>query len=242
MTCYHTQSHYPFTGSTSPSSTPLSLSAKRGAISTISNDFGMSRPGIKPAILKVATYMLQYTTNQGGRLCGCVRISAMELIVLPAAHWDIVTHWASVWKAVRLCMFVTSAVAGLMMSELPVMAAGVAEVGNQRICWYNHFGEDKTRFVSKRWLLYVPEMETMYRNGPKFSDRYAWANSADPDQRSSLIWVYTVCHSVCIVWTHCSRVEPHSSNFGTTNVLGVQIFRKFTTADIYFHDTSLNVC
>ena len=25
--------------------------------------------------------------------------------------------------------------------------------------------------------------------------------------------VYTVCHSVCIVWTHYSMVEPHSSNF-----------------------------
>ena len=23
---------------------------------------------------------------------------------------------------------------------------------------------------------------TSYRNDPKFSDRYAWANSADPDQ------------------------------------------------------------
>ena len=29
-----------------------------------------------------------------------------------------------------------------------------------------------------------------YRNYPKFSDRYAWANSADPDQRSSLIRVW----------------------------------------------------
>ena len=69
-----------------------------------------------------------------------------------------------------------------------------------------------------------------YRNDPKFSDRYAWANSADPDQKSSLIRVYTVCHSVCIIWTHYSRVEPHSSNFSviTTNFLGVQIFRKFT--------------
>ena len=68
-----------------------------------------------------------------------------------------------------------------------------------------------------------------YRNDPKFSDRYAWANSADPE-RSSLIWVYTVCHSVCIVLTHCSMVEPHSSNFRviTTNFLGVRIFRKFT--------------
>ena len=33
-----------------------------------------------------------------------------------------------------------------------------------------------------------------------------------------------------MVWTHYSVVEPHSSNFRviTTNVLGVQIFRKFT--------------
>ena len=42
--------------------------------------------------------------------------------------------------------------------------------------------------------------------------------------------VYTVCHSVCIVWTHYSMVEPYSSNFRviTTNFLGVRIFRKFT--------------
>ena len=51
-----------------------------------------------------------------------------------------------------------------------------------------------------------------------------------PGQRSSLIRVYTVCHSVCIVWTHYSMVGPHSSNFRviTTNFLGVRIFRKFT--------------
>ena len=43
------------------------------------------------------------------------------------------------------------------------------------------------------------------------------------------IRVYTVCHSICIVWTHYSMVEPHSSNFRviTTNFLGVRIFRKF---------------
>ena len=42
--------------------------------------------------------------------------------------------------------------------------------------------------------------------------------------RSSLIRVYTVCHSVCIVWTHYSMVEPHRSNFRsiTTNILGVE--------------------
>ena len=49
-------------------------------------------------------------------------------------------------------------------------------------------------------------------------------------QLRSLIRVYTVCHSVCIVWTHCSMEEPHSSNFRvvTTNILGVRIFRKIT--------------
>ena len=78
---------------------------------------------------------------------------------------------------------------------------------------------------------------SVYRCSP---NRYAWANSADPDQtapkgavwsgsRSSLIWVHTVCHSVCNVLTHYSMVEPHSSSFRviTTNILGVWIFRKF---------------
>ena len=48
--------------------------------------------------------------------------------------------------------------------------------------------------------------------------------------RLLLIRVDTVCHSVCIVWTHYSMVEPHSSNFRVirTIFLGVQIFRKFT--------------
>ena len=72
------------------------------------------------------------------------------------------------------------------------------------------------------------------RNILKFSDRQVWANSADPDQTAprSLIRVYTVCHSVCIVWTHYSMVEPHISNFRviTTNFLGVRIFRKFTVS------------
>ena len=45
---------------------------------------------------------------------------------------------------------------------------------------------------------------------------------------------YTVCHSVCIVWTHYSMVEPHSSNFRmiTANFLGVRIFWKFTVKAI----------
>ena len=38
------------------------------------------------------------------------------------------------------------------------------------------------------------------------------ANSADLD-RSSLIWVYTVCHSVCMFRKVYSMVKPHCSNF-----------------------------
>ena len=70
---------------------------------------------------------------------------------------------------------------------------------------------------------------------PKFSDRYAWVNSADPDQRSSLIRVYTVCHSVCIVWTHYSMVEPHSSNFRviTTNFGVSEYLGKITVLIMY---------
>ena len=72
-----------------------------------------------------------------------------------------------------------------------------------------------------QFLLYQNQIHYQYRNFPKFSDRQVWANGADPDQ--------TVCHSVCIVWTHYSMVEPHSSNFRviTTNFFGVRIFRKF---------------
>ena len=48
--------------------------------------------------------------------------------------------------------------------------------------------------------------------------------------RSSLIRVYTVCHCVCIFWTHYSIVKPCCSNFRmiTANFSGVQIFRSFT--------------
>ena len=115
---------------------------------------------------------------------------------------------------------------------LMTLLAGLFEMKG---CWH----------IGLRWaivalwatcFLYLSHVWFIYRNDPKFSDRYAWANSADPEEqsdqglsRSSLIWVCTVCHSVSIVWTHYCMVEPHSSNFRviTTNVLGVRIFRKF---------------
>ena len=81
-----------------------------------------------------------------------------------------------------------------------------------------------------------------YRNDPKFSHRYAWANSADPDQTSDLIRVFTVCRSVFIVWTHYSMVEPHSSNFRvtTTNILGVRNVRIFMV-HLKFYSSTLSV-
>ena len=37
-------------------------------------------------------------------------------------------------------------------------------------------------FIHIRWLTLEANCCLYYRNDPKFSDRYAWANSADPDQ------------------------------------------------------------
>ena len=97
-----------------------------------------------------------------------------------------------------------------------------------------------------------------YRNDPKFSDRYAWANSADPDQTAprGVVWLGTTLLAIpsASFLTHYSMVKPHSSNFRVTitNFLGVQIFRKFTvpvsqqllynttsTAVQYLHDWSI---
>ena len=44
-----------------------------------------------------------------------------------------------------------------------------------------------------------------YRNDPKFSDRYAWANSVDPDQTAHLPFCLHRLDS------NYSMVEPHSS-------------------------------
>ena len=73
-----------------------------------------------------------------------------------------------------------------------------------------------------------------YRNDPKFFDRYAWANSADPDQTADQ-------------GLHCLPFRLHrldsllygratSSNIRliTTNFLGVRIFRKFMVHCLLF--------
>ena len=70
----------------------------------------------------------------------------------------------------------------------------------------------------------------MYRNDPKFSDIQDWAKRADPDQTapgSSLIRVYTVCNSLCIIWMHYSKEKPScltfrviTANFRVSEILG----------------------
>ena len=89
---------------------------------------------------------------------------------------------------------------------------------------------------TQKWLFYQQFLilsvilNCVYRNDLKFSDRYAWANSADPVQRA--VWSGSTLFAIPSAWfgLHYSMVEPHSSNFRviTTNFLGVRIFRKFT--------------
>ena len=50
----------------------------------------------------------------------------------------------------------------------------------QRDCLINS-GMVLRRFRDKSYLI-------KYRNDPKFADRYAWANSADPDQTGSTLF------------------------------------------------------
>ena len=50
-----------------------------------------------------------------------------------------------------------------------------------------------------------------YRNNPKFLDRYAWANRADPEQSDQ--GLHCLPFRLHSAWTHYSVVEPHISNF-----------------------------
>ena len=56
-------------------------------------------------------------------------------------------------------------------------------------------------------------------------------SSGQTDQTApSLIRVYTVCNSLCIIWTHYTKVKPPCSNSSmiTANFSGVRIYRIFT--------------
>ena len=59
----------------------------------------------------------------------------------------------------------------------------------------------------------IPPGLTVYHNDGKFSDGLT---------RSSLIMVCTVCHSVCIFWTHCLMVKPHEPRHDKTNKVSVR--------------------
>ena len=53
--------------------------------------------------------------------------------------------------------------------------------------------------------------------------------------RSSQIWVYTVCHSVYIFWTHLCMIKPHHSNFRlTTTAFSVIRIFQIVSARYFF--------
>ena len=63
-----------------------------------------------------------------------------------------------------------------------------------------------------------------YRNDPKFSDRYTWAKSADPDQSDQGLHCLPFrLHRLDSLLYVMSVVKPNNSNFRviTTNFLGV---------------------
>ena len=66
--------------------------------------------------------------------------------------------------------------------------------------------------VNVIWRICIPNISTValagceYHNDPKFSEKRVWANTVDPDQTAPR--VCTVPHSVCIFWTHYSKVKP----------------------------------
>ena len=59
------------------------------------------------------------------------------------------------------------------------------------------------------------------------------SNCSSGPSRSSLIRVYTVCHSIGMFWTHYSIVEPHCSNF--RNITAIFRVSKVLGTLQYFH-------
>ena len=94
------------------------------------------------------------------------------------------------------------------------------------VSWNHRNGNEKYRNLLS---VYIQTFWYMYRNDPKFSDRQIWANSLDLDQRSSLIRVYTFCHSVCMFGMPFSVSKPHCLNFRiiTAKFSSVRIFGIF---------------
>ena len=54
--------------------------------------------------------------------------------------------------------------------------------------------------MNSNYTMVVP-VNLTNRNDPKFSDRYAWANSADPDQTGSTLFVIpSVSFGLITLW------------------------------------------
>ena len=76
---------------------PLSLTAKRGAASTIFNDFGMSRPGIKPVTARSPEWILYQLSYRGRWPTWCQKndVTGENILlgILDIGETDMVGSW-----------------------------------------------------------------------------------------------------------------------------------------------------
>ena len=84
--------------------------------------------------------------------------------------------------------------------------------GNTSFCWFCH--------VADHFFLNISVAESTLAT-------QVWENTVDPNNSLISVYMYTVCHSVCIFWTHYSMVKLHCSNFRiiTAIFLDVQNFQ-----------------
>ena len=130
------------------------------------------------------------------------------------------------WAHISFCWF-CRAVAHLMTT---VMILGLQTASSASAQTVDPDQSTVDRGQSTVWsgsalISVLPAFYRTYHNDPKYLDRQIWANSADPDQTaprrvsSSLIRVYTVCHSLCIIWMHYSKLKPPCLTFRMIKVI-----------------------
>ena len=144
---------------------------------------------------------------------------------------SIESRWTYWYYFVLTCLCVYCPTIININESLPILLVSSLHASCRNIVFISQFGifnslmklkADLVSFLSQ----YVLEQYQYYHNDPKFRTDM----SGQSVQTQIRLRVYIVCHSDCIVWTHYSMVDPHSSNFRviTTNFLGVRRFRKFT--------------
>ena len=118
------------------------------------------------------------------------------------------------------------------LSSLPASLTKIQSKVTKKSWWHHFF--TAPGYVTPKWLVRYDQSSNLSEIlclslFPVSLMKTEFKVLTEKRWRSSLIRVYTVCHSVCIVWTHYSMVEPHSSNFKSdyNKFLGVRIFRKF---------------